>query len=55
MGYRRHTAREDVLEDPGERDITAHVNFTRAGGARRGVRLAQRALRNTRADAARRR
>lgn len=28
MGYRRHTAREDVLEDPGERDITAHVNFT---------------------------
>ena len=28
MGYRRHTAHEDVLEDPGERDITAHVNFT---------------------------
>lgn len=28
MGYRRHTARENVLEDPGERDITAHVNFT---------------------------
>ena len=28
MGYRRHTAREDVLEEPGERDITAHVNFT---------------------------
>ncbi len=28
MGYHRHTAREDVLEDPGERDITAHVNFT---------------------------
>ena len=28
MGYRRHTAREDVLEDPGKRDITAHVNFT---------------------------
>jgi SAM-dependent MidA family methyltransferase len=28
MGYRRHTAREDVLEDPGVRDITAHVNFT---------------------------
>ena len=28
MGYRRHTAREDVLEDPGERDITTHVNFT---------------------------
>jgi len=28
MGYRRHTAREQVLEDPGARDITAHVNFT---------------------------
>jgi SAM-dependent MidA family methyltransferase len=28
MSYRRHTAREDALEDPGERDITAHVNFT---------------------------
>ena len=28
MSYRRHTAREDVLEDPGERDLTAHVNFT---------------------------
>jgi SAM-dependent MidA family methyltransferase len=28
MGYRRHTAREDVLDEPGVRDITAHVNFT---------------------------
>jgi len=28
MGYRRHTAREDVLTDPGVRDITSHVNFT---------------------------
>ena len=28
MSYRRHTAREEVLADPGERDITAHVNFT---------------------------
>lgn len=28
MGYRRHRARENVLEDPGARDITAHVNFT---------------------------
>ena len=28
MGYGRHTARENVLEDPGARDITAHVNFT---------------------------
>ena len=28
MGYRRHAAHEHVLEDPGLRDITAHVNFT---------------------------
>jgi SAM-dependent MidA family methyltransferase len=28
MGYRRHTAHEDVLTDPGIRDITAHVNFS---------------------------
>jgi len=28
MGYRRHTAREDVLSEPGQRDITSHVNFT---------------------------
>ncbi|MGH9659789.1 MAG: SAM-dependent methyltransferase, partial [Bryobacteraceae bacterium] len=28
MSYRRHTALEDVLVDPGERDITAHVNFS---------------------------
>lgn len=28
MSYRRHTALEDVLADPGERDITAHVSFT---------------------------
>ena len=28
MAYRRHTAHDDVLADPGERDISAHVNFT---------------------------
>lgn len=28
MSYRRHVAREDVLVDPGEQDITAHVSFT---------------------------
>ncbi len=28
MSYRRHTASEDVLSDPGEKDITAHVLFT---------------------------
>jgi SAM-dependent MidA family methyltransferase len=40
MGYRRHTARENVLEDPGERDITAHVNFTalEEGGSACGLR-----------------
>ena len=27
MAYRRHGALEDVLEDPGERDLTAHVPF----------------------------
>jgi SAM-dependent MidA family methyltransferase len=29
MSYRKHSASEDVLESPGERDITFHVNFTR--------------------------
>jgi SAM-dependent MidA family methyltransferase len=28
MGYRRHRAVDDVLKDPGEQDITAHVCFT---------------------------
>lgn len=28
MSYRRHTARDEVLEHPGEQDITAHVPFT---------------------------
>ena len=28
MGYRRHTALDDVLREAGLRDITAHVNFT---------------------------
>jgi SAM-dependent MidA family methyltransferase len=40
MGYQRHTARESVLERPGERDITAHVNFSalEEHGARCGLR-----------------
>ena len=40
MGYRRHIAREDVLEEPGVRDITAHVNFTALEeyGSIRGLR-----------------
>jgi SAM-dependent MidA family methyltransferase len=29
MSYRNHSAGEDVLDSPGERDITFHVNFTR--------------------------
>ena len=28
MSYVKHQASEDVLADPGNRDITAHVNFT---------------------------
>lgn len=28
MSYHQHTAHEDVLTSPGERDITAHVNFS---------------------------
>ncbi len=27
MTYRKHVANEDVFREPGERDITAHVNF----------------------------
>lgn len=27
LSYRRHAASEDVLASPGDRDITAHVNF----------------------------
>jgi SAM-dependent MidA family methyltransferase len=43
MSYRRHQAMEDVLEEPGERDITAHVNFTalEEHGARCGWRSEQ--------------
>lgn len=33
MSYRRHLATEDVLADPGGRDITAHVPFTRLAEA----------------------
>ncbi len=32
MSYRTHTARENVLEHPGEQDITAHVPFTALSG-----------------------
>jgi SAM-dependent MidA family methyltransferase len=41
MSYRRHQASEDVLADPGERDITAHVQFSALAerGAARGLEL----------------
>jgi len=40
MSYRRHRATEDVLRNPGEQDITAHVNFTalEQHAAKRGFR-----------------
>ncbi len=40
MSYRRHAAGEDVLADPGEGDITAHVPFTalQDWGERAGLR-----------------
>ena len=39
MSYRRHRADEDVLNDPGAKDITAHVPFTalQEHGARLGL------------------
>lgn len=39
MSYRRHSASDDVLSDPGERDITTHVPFTVIGerAAERGL------------------
>jgi len=42
MSYRAHAALEDVLQDPGERDITAHVNFTAL--QERGLRLGLRTV-----------
>jgi SAM-dependent MidA family methyltransferase len=54
MGYRAHVAREDVLTDPGERDITAHVNFTaiEERGAQLGLRrVSFRSLARTLLDA----
>ncbi len=42
MSYRRHAALEDVLADPGGRDITAHVNFSAlcGHGSSRGLETA---------------
>jgi SAM-dependent MidA family methyltransferase len=41
MSYRRHRALENVLANPGEQDITAHVNFSalRAHAEARGWRV----------------
>ncbi len=41
MSYHRHAAREDVLAAPGERDITAHVNFTALEEYGAGIGLAR--------------
>lgn len=43
MAYRRHTAREEVLERPGSQDITAHVAFTalQEHGMARGLETAR--------------
>ena len=39
MTYRHHTASPDVFADPGERDITAHVDFNRLAAAGRAAGL----------------
>jgi SAM-dependent MidA family methyltransferase len=44
MSYRRHQASENVLDEPGERDITAHVAFSALEdrGAARGLEMVVR-------------
>jgi SAM-dependent MidA family methyltransferase len=44
MSYRRHQALDDVLARPGERDITAHVNFTALAAHAAGAGFAVEAL-----------
>ncbi len=44
MSYRRHQALEDVLKDPGEQDITAHVCFSALEGYGNQVGLERVAL-----------
>jgi SAM-dependent MidA family methyltransferase len=54
MSYRRHTAREDVLEAPGTRDITSHAPFSALEeyGAEHGLqRIRFEALSRTLLDA----
>lgn len=49
MGYSRHRAVPDVLASPGERDITAHVNFTALEEAGRDLGFEVRPLRTQQA------
>jgi SAM-dependent MidA family methyltransferase len=42
MSYHRHAAAEDVLELPGTRDITSHVNFTALEAAGESCGLARK-------------
>ena len=42
MSYRRHWASADVLDSPGERDITAHVNFDALRAAARAAGFRER-------------
>jgi SAM-dependent MidA family methyltransferase len=44
MTYRKHQASEDVFADPGERDITAHVDFDLLADAGRAAGLEETAF-----------
>jgi SAM-dependent MidA family methyltransferase len=44
MTYRKHRASEDVFADPGESDITAHVDFDLLAEAGRGAGLTETAF-----------
>jgi SAM-dependent MidA family methyltransferase len=43
LAYRQHQVMEDLLADPGEQDLTAHVNFSQLvdAGKQNGLRLHQ--------------
>jgi SAM-dependent MidA family methyltransferase len=43
-GYQRHEAISDVLANPGDQDLTAHVNFTRLCQVGEGAGLATEGL-----------
>ena len=55
MSYRRHQAIEDVLKNPGEQDITAHVCFTALEEHGRSIGLETGQVRAAGAHADRRR